>query len=207
MARLLTLTVGPTAPYELSGDISQNIMNSKTVAKLSNRSKALTRKIKDKYGLVKKAPGNDPLVVKKASVDAALHREKSTRRNKLKEKARKRHFRNADTEDIEAQFADTKAATNSKPSGGREKPLEYYIPERGMIVRLVCKPGSGFEAWEKHERRMQAIEARVVLCGRQESRHLRKPKSAPKDEFEDKPFPTRTVKDSFPMICKHPLPS
>lgn len=78
MARLLTLTANPTILYKLSDDISQKIINSKTVIKLNNRSKALIRKTKDKYGLVKKAPGNNPLVVKKASVDIALHQEKST---------------------------------------------------------------------------------------------------------------------------------
>lgn len=73
MARLLTLMANPTTLYELSDDISQKIINSKTVVKLSNRNKALTRKTKDKYKLVKKAPGNNPLIVKKASVDVALY--------------------------------------------------------------------------------------------------------------------------------------
>lgn len=78
--------------------------------------------------------------------------------------ARKRHFRNANTNNIEAQFADTKAAMNFKPSGMREKPLKYNIPERGIIVRLVCEPGGGFEVCEIHDQKMQAIEAKVALC-------------------------------------------
>lgn len=78
--------------------------------------------------------------------------------------AQKRHFKNANTNNIEAQFANIKAAMNSKSSGVHEKPLKYNIPERGMIIRLVCEPGSGFEACEIHEQKMQAIEAKVTLC-------------------------------------------
>lgn len=40
-------------------------------------------------------------------MDTALHREKNNQRNRLLEKARKRHFRNADMSILEAQFANS----------------------------------------------------------------------------------------------------
>lgn len=97
LARLMTLTVDPNAPTKLSPELSKKAADGKRVLQLSRESKALTEKIKRKYNIVKRAPPNDPLVKTKKQVDAALHREKNNRRNRLLERARKRHFRNADT--------------------------------------------------------------------------------------------------------------
>lgn len=116
------------------------MVNSKRVLQLSRESKALTEKIKWKYSIVRRVPPHDPLVKTKTQVDAALHREKNNRRNCLLEKARKRHFRNADTSILEAQFANSYATVSDediKPPPPRQ---QYDIAERGEIVGLTCEP-------------------------------------------------------------------
>jgi len=139
LARLMTLTVNPNAPTKLSPELSQKVASGKRVLQLSHESKALTEKIKRKYDVVRRAPPDDPLVTAKKQMDAALHREKNNRRNRLLEKARKRHFRNADTSILEAQFGDSYATTSDedvKPPA----PRQYDVAERGEIVRLTCEP-------------------------------------------------------------------
>ena len=100
----MTLTVDPTAPTGLPEELSRKVSSGKRAIKLTNRSKDLTRHIRDRFRFVKHAPRDDPLVKEKVAVDAALHREKSNRRNRMKEKVRKRHFRTADTAILEAQL-------------------------------------------------------------------------------------------------------
>ena len=97
LARLMTLTVDPNAPTKLSPELSKQVANSKRVVQLSRESKALTKKLRRKYDFVRHAPPNDPLLLAKTQVNAALHQEKNNRRNRMLEKAWKRHFRNADT--------------------------------------------------------------------------------------------------------------
>ena len=91
------------------------------------------------YDIVKRAPPYNPLVKTKKQVDTALHREKNNRRNRLLEKARKRHFRNADTSILKAQFSDSYIIGSDediKPPA----PRQYDIAKRGEIVRLTCDP-------------------------------------------------------------------
>lgn len=114
LARLMTLTVDPNAPTKLSPELSKKLSNSKRVVQLGRESKALTERLKKKYRFVRYAPPNDPWLKSKKQVDAALHREKTNRRNRMLEKARKRHFRNADTSILEAQFANSSTTTSDE---------------------------------------------------------------------------------------------
>ena len=79
LARLMTLTVDPNAPTKLSPELSKQVANSKRVVQLSRESKALTTKLRRKYGFVRHAPPNDPLLLAKKQVNATLHREKNNR--------------------------------------------------------------------------------------------------------------------------------
>lgn len=177
------------------------------MVQLGRESKALTERLKKKYRFVRYAPPNDPWLKSKKQVDAALHREKTNRRNRMLEKARKRHFRNADTSILEAQFANS-STTTSDEDVKPPVPLQYDISERDHIVRLTCKPVTNLTDHEKHTWRLEVIRARVALCDRQESRHRGRPPStyqlmesitAPivflEDSEEDK-------KDRFPLVCK-----
>ncbi len=169
LARLMTLTVDLDAPTKLSDELSKKVANSKQVVQLSHTSKDLTKKLKKKYWFVRLAPPNDPLLKEKKEVNAALHRKKTNRRNRMLEKAQKRHFRHADTVTLKAQFADLSLAASDedvKPPA----PLQYNITEQGEIVRLTCEPIADLSNHKKHARRIEALQAQVALCGRQESR-------------------------------------
>ncbi|KAI4285570.1 MAG: hypothetical protein L6R38_000537 [Xanthoria sp. 2 TBL-2021] len=97
LARQMTLTVDPNAPDTLFRELSEKLANSKRVVQLGRRSKDLTEKLRKKHQFVRLAPLNDPLLEAKKQVDAALHRENTNHRNRMLVKARKRHFRHADT--------------------------------------------------------------------------------------------------------------
>lgn len=97
LARQMTLTVDPNAPDTLFRELSEKLANSKRVVQLGRRSKYLTEKLRKKHQFVRLAPLNDPLLEAKKQVDAALHRENTNNRNRMLVKARKRHFRHADT--------------------------------------------------------------------------------------------------------------
>ncbi len=161
----MTLTVNPSAPTGLSDELSKKLANSKRVVRLSSKSKRLTAKIRAKYGPVKHAPRKNSWVKEKKDVDAALHREKTNRRSRMIDKARKRHFRNADTDTLEAQFTDT-AISASANDVELLKPLNYNISERDVVIRLTCEPVINLTDREKHVRRIEAIKARAALCRR-----------------------------------------
>jgi len=203
----MTLTVDPSAPTGLSDELSKKLANSKRVVRLSSKSKRLTAKIRAKYGPVKNAPREDPWVKKKKDVDAALHRERTNRRSRMVDKARKRHFRNADTDTLEAQFADTAISASAKDAE-LTRPLKYNIPERDVVIRLTCEPVTDLTDREKHVRSIEAIKARAALCRRQESQRRGRPRSTfkpkelmnsseglAKDSEED-------TTDYFPLICR-----
>ena len=164
LARLMTLTVDPNAPNTLSGELSKKLANSKRVVQLGRTSKDLTEKLRKKYRLVRLAPPIDPLLEAKKQVDAALHREKTNRRNRMLEKARKRHFRNADTATLEAQFVGSTIVASDedvKPPAT----LQYNIPEQSDIVRLTCEPITDLTDHEKYIQRIEALRAQVAICG------------------------------------------
>ena len=207
LARLMTLTVDPNAPDTLSGKLLEKLANSKRVIQLSRTSKDLTKELRKKYRLVGLAPPNDPLLEAKNQVDAALHREKTNRRNRMLVKARKRHFRHADTATLEAQFIDSTTAASDEDVTP-PLPLQYDIPERSDIVRLTCEPIADLTDEEKHLRRIEALRTRVALCRRQESQRRRRPRLAyhpsrlipppegsPEILEEDKT-------NKYPLVCK-----
>lgn len=207
LARLMTLTVDPNAPTKLSPELSKKLSNSKRVVQLSRKSKALTERLKREYTFVGRAPPNDPWLKAKKQVDAALHREKSNRRNRMLKKARKRHFRNADTSILEAQFTDPSITASDKDIK-TPAPLEYHISERDDIVRLTCQLIANMTNHGKHAQRLETLRARVALCDRQESRHHARPPSthqsmgsitAPIGSLE---APEEDKKDHFALVCR-----
>lgn len=165
----MTLTVDLNAPNKLSEEMSKKLANSKRVVQLSHTSKALTNKLKHKYRFLRLASPNDPWLQAKKQVDTALHREKANRRNRMLDKARRRHFRNADIATLEAQFTDASLAASDKEVKPPAPP-QYDILERGKIVRLTCKLIADLTDHEKHARRVETLRARVALCARQKSR-------------------------------------
>ncbi len=63
-------------------------------------------------------------------------------RDSMVEKARKRHFRKADTIAFDSQFSASSAHQDSEsdePAARRK----YNIPERAEVVRWICQPAAG----------------------------------------------------------------
>lgn len=122
------------------------------------------------------------------------------------DKARRRHFRTADTATLEAQFTDASLAASDKEIKPPAPP-QYDIPERGEIVWLTCELIANLTNHEKHARRVETLQVWVALCARQESRRRRPkstqpsrepmipPKTSPEDSEEDR-------HDRFPLVCK-----
>ncbi|KAL8997376.1 MAG: hypothetical protein Q9188_006340 [Gyalolechia gomerana] len=188
-------------------ELSKKLANNKRVVQLGRRSKDLTEKLREKYRLVRLAPLNDPLLEAKKQVDAALHREKTNRRNRMLEKARKRHFRNADTATLESQFIGSTVAASGEEVKSAV-PLQYDIPERSDVVRLTCEPMGDLTDHEKHIWRIEALRARIALCSRQESRGRRRPRFAYQSSGlmtppEGSPEVLKEdATDRFPLVCK-----
>ena len=167
-ARLISLTADITAPTELTEEQKFRIRNHPEIGRLVERSKALTLQIKHKgYRTIEQAYGTR-LYKKKKEADAALNRARTALRARLREKARKKHFRNADTEEFNRQFGDrsTGAVMERTPPG---IPQVYRVEERATVVRLTCGPIVDVTANEEYARRLTCIKAWIKLQDRQES--------------------------------------
>lgn len=164
----MSLTVDPTAPTELSAEQSRKLANHPRVVKLQSESKALTAKIRtQKYSSVEEARGTE-LYKQKKQADAALSCARTELRARLIKKARKRHFRNADTLELDAQFADSSFREPSRSVTRPERKV-YEVAERDLVIRLTCDPVAPMTGHEKLAWRIDAIKARAALCNRQES--------------------------------------
>lgn len=85
------------------------------------------------------------------------------------EKARKMHFRIADTRGLGAQFANSFVIVLDADDHFSAS-LHYDIFERSSVVRFVCESSADLTDHAKHFRRLEILQARVALCARQESR-------------------------------------
>ncbi|KAG8531634.1 uncharacterized protein KY384_003265 [Bacidia gigantensis] len=122
--------------------------------------KALTARIHAAgYKTIGDAEGTT-LYTKKKTAEARLCCTKIKLRNGMIAKARKRHFRTADTLAFDAQFSSTTAAPTVAPDPPPTKPIEYNIPERAEVVRLTCSPGDGLSDRKRLRRRVQAIDGK-----------------------------------------------
>jgi len=123
------------------------------------------------------------------------------------DKARKRHFRNVDTDTLEAQFADTAISASAKDVE-LTRSLKYNIPKRDVVIRLICEPVTDLTDREKHVRSIEAIKARAALCRQQESQRRDRSRST----FKSKKLMNSSeglaenseenTTDYFPLICR-----
>ena len=163
---------------------------------MSEQSKCLTAQIRHRYGTVSKARGTK-LYDEKKQADANLNRAKTEYRAKAFRKARKKHFRKADTLAIDQQF--NQSLQLLEQSNVPLKPTAYELKERGLVVCLTCDE-SDLTGQEKIDQRIKAIAARAALCDRQESQRRGRRRFRPSPEkIEDIPV---AKKDIFPMVCK-----
>jgi len=203
----MTLTVDSSASIELFDELSKKLANSKRVIRLSSKSKRLIVKIRVKYGSVKHASRKNSWIKKKKDVDAALHREKTNRRSRMVDKVRKRHFRNVDTDTLEAQFADI-AISASVKDVELTRSLKYNISKRDVVIRLICESVIDLTDRKKHVRSIEVIKVRAALCRRQESQRRGRSRST----FKSKKLMNSSeglaanseenTTDYFPLICR-----
>ena len=203
MARLASLTADASAPTELSAEQKAKLATPPNVIKLGQRNNILTERIhKAGYRNVKDAQGT-ALFQKKKKAEARLNATKKRLRVKMIAQARKRHFRTADTQAFDAQFAAARVSSTSTRDIQHDKPVIYNIPERANVVRLVCSPGEDLSDREKFQRRIQAIEIRTALCNWREAQRRGRPKATMKQEDSN-----GAMDDSdegfkeFPTVCR-----
>lgn len=168
LARLMTMTANRTAPTKYSN---------RDVRRLSEQTKRLTGELKRRYGYVVDAPETDPIMREKETIDAALHTLKENLRNKLLARDRRRHFRDADTSTLEAQFSQ-----GSKPVSDDTllaRPTKYNIPEHGRVVGLLCNEIANLTDEIRLARRISTITEITTLCGRRETARRRRPTPTP----------------------------
>ena len=192
-ARLASLTADTTAPTGLTAEQRQALKEHHTVARYHRKSRELTKKIHDAgYKKITHAKGT-PLHDEKKKIDRQLNNVKTQLRNHMIAKARKRHFRNADTMAFEAHFAANAPDIPPRPTPC-EPTIHYCLPERAVVVQLTCQQLEGLSDRRKLSIRIRAIEARTALCRRQEARRHRRPRPSPKQQS-----PHSDVKISEPL--------
>lgn len=111
---MATLMADMTAPTELTEEQSARVRNHPTVRRLAKKSQGLTTEIRRRgYRSVKDGEGT-PLYSKKKETDAALNRQRTEVREKLRRNARKKHFRTADTIWLNSQLGGRSPLTPQK---------------------------------------------------------------------------------------------
>jgi len=205
MAQLASLTADASAPTELSSEQQIKLSQHPQVIRLCQKNKALTAKIHAAgYRPISTAKGT-PLFEKKKKVQACLNSFKNRLRIDMIKKARKRHFRKADTVAFDSQFSVTEVTQTSLQDVHCAKPIKYHLPERAAVIDLTCPLINGLTEQQKLTRRIRAIKARVALCCRQESRRRRRQtqshiKQKNLDTSSEDSIENR--KDEFPLVCK-----
>ena len=196
IARLMSLTVDPSAPTGLSDEQLQKFANHKKILRLRQKSRNLTAEIKKQYNTTVKGAQGTELYKQKKGVDALLNSTKAKQRDKLLRQARKRHFRNADTERLEQQFASDPA---SSTPGARVRPTEYEVMERGVLVELTCNVLDNLKE-DELDRRIHITKARAALCSRKERQ--RRGRNACKAALKQVGLP-EVKQELYPLSC-HP---
>jgi len=205
----MSLTVDPDAPTGLPhGRLSAKLATNKSLNKLIKKRQMLTNSLRREYGTLGRARADDPNLQEKKEIDTAISRLKANTRNKEGRKYCRKYWRNADTALFEAQHAGSPTvAADDNPRPARTP--HYDIEERALLARLTCAPASHFSDLEKHKISVHAIEARVALSLRQETRHRRNARrSIPSasDATTESCAPSRSLSPKseydFPLICK-----
>lgn len=209
LARLMTMTADRTAPTKYSDKALGKVANNRDVRRLSEQTKSLTRELRRTYGFVVDAPKTDPIIREKEKIDAALHTLKENLRNKLLARDRRRHFRDADTSMLEAQFSQGSNPVSDDTLLAR--PTKYNIPERGRVVGLLCNEIANSTDQIRLARRISTITEMTTLCGRRETARRRRATPTPNciglssllDALPELPEQMQEeCEQTFPLICR-----
>lgn len=139
MALLASLDADANAPSELSEEQIVQLSTHPNVICLSKKNKAFAAKLNSQGYIPMNTVKGTKLYDRKVKTQNRLNSLKVRLRNSKKKKARKRHFRKADTIAFDSQFLNHSA--QKLPVGDKPvTPREYDIPERAEVVRWICQP-------------------------------------------------------------------
>ncbi|KAF3492431.1 uncharacterized protein GIQ15_01948 [Arthroderma uncinatum] len=186
VAQSMLLDVDVTAPTKLTDEMSQRIAEHPTTRSLAEKNQKLTEKIKSEgYPTVEASRGKTRLYREKMEIQSKLNCWKFKARAHLLNHARKRHFRDADTERF-----------NRRIRGDGEEslppPPELQIAERRQIAELTCKIGVELTEEERFARTRTSIELWMKLQGRKEPQRRGRPRKLPTSHSPQDPVPAPT---------------
>ncbi|EGC45023.1 conserved hypothetical protein [Histoplasma capsulatum var. duboisii H88] len=186
-AHSLLLTVDEAASTELSDEQKSAIRNNPLIQALTKKNQRLTKRILAMgFPSVSAAEGKTPLYRRKMHVSSRLNSAKEYLRSKLLEQARKRHFRNADTDRFNQHIYSGDAELSTVTSLQPPPPPHLQIPERREIVKLMCSCILEMTEEERFKRRCESITAMVRLQRRREAQRRGRHK---KQQSQPKPNP------------------
>jgi hypothetical protein len=185
-----------TAPTDLNDKQKARIPNHPRIKRRVEKCKRLRDEIRKRgYRSMKDAKGTS-LYEKKKQADDDLNRERMCLREKLKKRARKRHFRSSDIMVLNQQFGG-RSSEPQKPIP-RLTPPVYQIRERAALVPLICRSKADLTVEEEHARRLECIRLWIRWLDRQESQRWGKFASASKQHLVPEPPDEKMV----PEKCK-----
>jgi hypothetical protein len=164
-ARLATLMADMTAPTDLNDKDKDRVRNHPDIKRLAEKCRRLTAEIKKRgYRAIPDAEGTG-IHDKKMAANKKLNRARTCLRDKLKMRARKRHFRNSDTMAFNGQFGDD-------PSSHKHMSLAppvSRISERATLIQLIFESDTELTFEEEYARRIACIRLWIGWQDRQES--------------------------------------
>ena len=205
MARHVGLTADPNAPIELSEDQKNALRRHPKVVRLQQKAQQLAAKLRAQgYRPIKTAEGT-PLYNEQRKAQKQLDSLKVRLRNKTKDKARQKWFRNADTIAFDAQFLEARPTPDRSPD--KAKPSrKYSIPERAEVLQWIDQAPANATEQEQLSRRIKGIEAMARLCRRQETRReveLASPENSDDPELSCGSLEPEVKREAaeFPLVC------
>ncbi|GLA33112.1 hypothetical protein AnigIFM63326_002391 [Aspergillus niger] len=165
--RSATLLADNTAPLGLTDKQKLKISRNPEVLRLRRRCRRLTKEIRAQgYRRVRDAAGTE-LGEKKRQAEKDLNSKLTELRQKAKNKSRKRHFRNKDTELFNQRDEDGPQPQERHPQP--HFPHHYQIPERAELVQLLFYSPAPSTEEELYDRRLRYIRLLVQWQCRQEA--------------------------------------
>ncbi|KAL4891317.1 hypothetical protein BDV59DRAFT_66820 [Aspergillus ambiguus] len=197
--RSATLLADHTAPIGLTDAQAQRISRNPEVRRLRKICRALTAEVHSHgYKSLKEAAGSE-IGERKKQADAELNSLLTRLREEAKEKNRRRHFRNTDTDIFNQQYENQHCNANKTPP---RLARTYQIPERRELVDLLCYSTPAKTDEEAHLRRLKYIRLMVRWQDRKESPRRGRQAVITTEPQSTNPPPSESIPEKYdPLQC------